>query len=64
MITIITGLCAVIISLLILVVDFALATGLVYLICWCLGLVFSFKLALGVWLILKFIKLFMNGFNN
>lgn len=36
--------------------DFLLTAGMLYLVCWCFDWVFSWKIAIGVWLIVLFIS--------
>lgn len=43
--------------LMILGLDFALLSLFVYIICFCFGIVFTWKLALGIWLVIIAIKL-------
>lgn len=43
--------------LLILAIDYAILAAIIYAICWCLSIVFTWKLALGMWLIIIVIKL-------
>lgn len=43
--------------LIVLGLDFALLSLITYLICFCFGIVFTWKLALGIWLIIIAIKL-------
>lgn len=43
--------------LIVLGLDFALLSLIIYLICFCFGIVFTWKLALGIWLIIIAIKL-------
>lgn len=50
-------LAAIITLLIVLALDFGLFAGLIYIICWCLGIAFTWKLALGIWLIVEIIKL-------
>lgn len=41
--------------------DFLLFAGLLYLICFCFSIAFTWKLALGIWLIVKIIKLYFSN---
>ena len=43
--------------LIVLGLDFALLSLITYLICFCFGIAFTWKLALGIWLIIIAIKL-------
>lgn len=43
--------------LLILAIDYAILAAILYAICWCLSIAFSWKIALGIWLIIIVIKL-------
>lgn len=46
--------------LIILGLDFLLFAGLVYLICFCFSIAFTWKLAFGIWLVVELIKLLVN----
>lgn len=50
--------------LMILGLDFALLSLFVYIICFCFGIVFTWKLALGIWLVIVFIKLCFSKTNK
>lgn len=39
-------------------ISFLITAGIVYLICFCFSLAFSWKIALGIWVILLLINLF------
>lgn len=43
--------------LIVLGLNFLLFAGLLYLICFCFSIAFTWKLALGIWLIVEIIKL-------
>ena len=47
--------------LIVLGLDFLLFAGLLYLICFCFSIAFTWKLALGIWLIVKIIKLYFSN---
>ena len=46
--------------LIVLGLDFLLFAGLVYLICFCFSIAFTWKLAFGIWLVVELIKLLIN----
>lgn len=46
--------------LIVLGLDFLLFAGLVYLICFCFSIAFTWKLAFGIWLVVELIKLLVN----
>ena len=46
--------------LIVLGLDFLLFAGLVYLICFCFSIAFTWKLAFGIWLVIELIKLLVN----
>lgn len=43
--------------LIVLGLDFLLFAALIYLICFCFSIAFTWKLALGIWLVVEIIKL-------
>ena len=43
--------------LIILSIDFALLSAIIYAICFCLGIVFTWKMSLGIWLVVILFKL-------
>lgn len=46
------------------VLSFAITSGVLWLICWAFGLVFSWKIAFGVWLVLLLLSSFLKGNNS
>ena len=50
--------------LIILGLDFLLFAGLVYLICFCFSIAFTWKLALGIWLVVEVFKLCFKSTSN
>ena len=50
--------------LIVLGLDFALLSLITYLICFCFGIVFTWKVALGIWLVIVFIKLCFSKTNK
>ena len=55
---------AVALFMLLFALGFSIFVGLLKLIAWCFGLVFSWKLAIGIWAILIFINLFVRRNNK
>lgn len=51
---------AILTLLIVLGLDFLLFAGLVYLICFCFSIAFTWKLAFGIWLVVELIKLLVN----
>ena len=54
----------VVLFMLLFALGFGIFVGLLKLIAWCFGLVFSWKLAIGIWAILIFINLFVRRNNK
>lgn len=50
--------------LIILGLDFLLFAGLVYLICFCFSIAFTWKLAFGIWLVVEVLKLCFKSTSN
>ena len=50
--------------LIVLGLDFLLFAGLVYLICFCFSIAFTWKLALGIWLVVEVLKLCFKSTSN
>ena len=50
--------------LIVLALDFGLFAALIYAICFCFSIVFTWKLAFGIWLIAVLIKLIFCAKNN
>ena len=46
--------------LIVLALDFGLFAALIYVICFCFSIVFTWKLALGIWLVIELIKLIVS----
>ena len=46
--------------LIVLGLDFLLFAAITYLICFCFSIVFTWKLALGIWLVIELIKLIVS----
>ena len=44
--------------------DFLIAAGTVWIACKCFGFIFTWKIALGVWVILLFVHNFIKGFSK
>lgn len=42
-------------------IDFLIAAGIVKLVCWCFGLVFSWKVTLGIWVLLCVFSTFIRA---
>ena len=51
---------AILTLLIVLGLDFLLFAGLIYLICFCFSIAFTWKLAFGIWLVVELIKLLAN----
>ena len=47
--------------LIVLGLNFLFFAALIYLICFCFSIAFTWKLALGIWLIVKIIKLYFSN---
>lgn len=50
--------------LIVLGLDFLLFAGLVYLICFCFSIAFTWKLAFGIWLVVEVLKLCFKPTSN
>lgn len=50
--------------LIVLALDFGLFAALIYVICFCFSIAFTWKLAFGIWLVVGLIKLIFCAKNN
>lgn len=45
-------------------IDFLISAGVMWLICLCFGLTFSWRIVLGIWLVLVLLSWFFKSVNN
>lgn len=45
-----------VLALLILIISFSITSGMIWVVCWAFGLAFSWRLAVGIWVVLIILR--------